>query len=104
MFIRLNIKIRNKVHQKCSETKGVLRNFSKFTETLVPDLFLNKVAGLNRLRPATILKKRLWHRCFPVNFEKFLRTPLKEPFFLRLRFNSILFAPQANMLNENKLF
>ena len=26
-------------------------------------------------RPATLLKKRLWYRCFPVNFEKFLRTP-----------------------------
>ena len=24
--------------------------------------------------PATSLKKRLWHRCFPVNFAKFLRT------------------------------
>ena len=23
----------------------------------------------------TLLKKRLWHRCFPVNFVKFLRTP-----------------------------
>ena len=28
------------------------------------------------LRPATLLKKRLWRRCFPVNFVKFLRTPL----------------------------
>ena len=28
------------------------------------------------LRPATLLKKRLWHRCFPVNFTKFLRTHL----------------------------
>ena len=27
------------------------------------------------LRPAVSLKKRLWHRCFPVNFVKFLRTP-----------------------------
>ena len=27
------------------------------------------------LRPATLLKKRLWHTCFPVNFVKFLRTP-----------------------------
>ena len=26
-------------------------------------------------RPATLLKKKLWHRCFPVNFWKFLRTP-----------------------------
>ena len=24
---------------------------------------------------ATLLKKRLWRRCFPVNFAKFLRTP-----------------------------
>ena len=23
----------------------------------------------------TLLKKKLWHRCFPVNFAKFLRTP-----------------------------
>ena len=26
------------------------------------------------LRPATLLKKGLWHRCFFVNFAKFLRT------------------------------
>ena len=25
---------------------------------------------------ATLLKKRLWHKCFPVNFAKFLRTPI----------------------------
>ena len=27
------------------------------------------------LRPATLLKKSFWHRCFPANFAKFLRTP-----------------------------
>ena len=27
------------------------------------------------VRPATLLKKRPWHRCFPVNFANFLRTP-----------------------------
>ena len=27
------------------------------------------------LRPATLLKKRLWHKCFPVSFAKLLRTP-----------------------------
>ena len=26
-------------------------------------------------QPATLLKKRLWHSCFHVNFAKFLRTP-----------------------------
>ena len=52
--------------------KGVHRNFSKFTgKHLCQSLFFNKVDSL--------LKKRLWHRCFPVNFAKFLRTPfLKE--------------------------
>ena len=25
-----------------------------------------------------LLKKRLWHRCFPVNFAKFLRTPFLQ--------------------------
>ena len=27
------------------------------------------------LKVSTFLKKRLWHRCFPVNFAKFLTTP-----------------------------
>ena len=26
-------------------------------------------------RVSFLLKKRLWHRCFPVNFAKFLRVP-----------------------------
>ena len=61
-------------HQKSSLKKGVLRNFTKFTGNhLCQGLFFNKVAGL---RPTTLLKIRLWHRCFPVNFAKFLRTPL----------------------------
>ena len=34
-------------------------------ETAVPKSFFNKVAGL---RLATLLKRRLWHRCFPVKF------------------------------------
>ena len=32
----------------------------------------------NGLRPATLLKKRLWHWWFPVNFTKFLRTPFLQ--------------------------
>ena len=57
--------------------KGALTNFAKFTGNhLFKSLFFNKVAGL---RPAILLKKRLWYRCVPVNFVKFLRAPfLKE--------------------------
>ena len=42
---------------------GVLRNFAIFTgKHLCQIHFFNRVAGLR-------------HRCFPVNFEDFLRTP-----------------------------
>ena len=59
-------------HQRCSVKKGVLRKFAKFTgKHLCQSHFLNKVADF---RPATLIKKRLWHRCFPVNFTNFLRT------------------------------
>ena len=34
----------------------------------------NTCSRVSFLRPATLLKKWLWYRCFPVNFEKFLRT------------------------------
>ena len=52
--------------------KGVLKNFAKLTgKHLCQSFFFNKVA---LLKPATLLKKILWHRCFPVNFAKFLRT------------------------------
>ena len=47
---------------------GVPRNFVKLTgKHLCQSLFFNK-----GLRPATLLKKRVWHRCFPVNFSKVL--------------------------------
>ena len=59
-------------HQRYSMKKAVLKNFTKFTEThLCMSLFVNKVAGL---RHSILIKKRLWHRCFLVNFVKLLRT------------------------------
>ena len=75
--IRLISKIKQSTNRSsCLEVfykKGVYRNFIKFTgKHLCQSFFLNKVAGF---RPATLLKKRLLHICFPVNFVKFLRTP-----------------------------
>ena len=49
-------------HRRCSVRKGNLRNFTKFTGKRLCQ------------RPASLLKKRLWHKCFPVNFAKFLKT------------------------------
>ena len=40
--------------------------------------FLIFSGGIESERPATLLKKRLRHRCFPVNFVKFLTPFLTE--------------------------
>ena len=53
---------------------GVLKNISNFT-------------GKN-LKACNFIKKRLQHKCFPIKFEKFLRTP----FFYR----APLMATSAN--------
>ena len=56
--------------------KGVLWIFAKFTgKHQCQSLFFDEVACL---RPAALLKKRLWHRCFLVNFAKFQRTPFLQ--------------------------
>ena len=67
---------------RCSVRKVVLRNVAKFTgKHLYQSLFFDKVAGLRR---TTLLKKRLLHKCFPVNFAKFLRTLFSHNTFGRL--------------------
>ena len=60
-------------HRKCSIKEGVVKNFAKFKRnTCARVSFLIKLQAWG-LRPATLLKVRLWHKCFPVNFDKFLR-------------------------------
>ena len=67
------IKQTEAVARRCSVKKGTLINFTKFTgKHLCHSLFLNKVSDLS------VIKKRFWHRCFPVHFVKFFR----EPFFI----------------------
>ena len=56
----------------------------------MPASFFNKVA---RLRPATLLKKKLWHRCFPANFAKFLRAS-----FLQNTYGRMFLLPVASVL------
>ena len=54
--------------------KGVLRNFAKLTGKYF----------CQGLRPATLLKKRLSHRCFPGDFAKFFKTDILEKTFEQL--------------------
>ena len=51
------------VTQSCSVKKSALENFAKLTGNHLG------------IRSVTLLKKRLRHRVFPVNFVKFSRTP-----------------------------
>ena len=82
--------------------KGLLRNFAKFTgKHLCQSLFVNK-----GLRSVTLLKKRLCHRIFPVNFVRFLRTP-----FLTFQLRWLLLKADEEgkkswkkVFNENKGF
>ena len=65
------------VHRRCSVRKSALRNFAKFTgKHLCQILFL------------TLFKKRLWHRCIPLNFVKFLRTSFLQNTSRRLLLKS----------------
>ena len=53
---------------------GVLKNFAIFSRKHLPwSLFLIK---LHALKTCNFIKKRLQHRCFPVNIGKVLRTPI----------------------------
>ena len=88
-------------HRRCSLKKDVLGNFAKFTgKHLCQSIFFN-VAGL---RPATLLKNMLWHRCFPVNlfqnFQEhlFYRPPLDDCFWTKL------LLAIGELLNFHKLF
>ena len=56
--------------------KGVLKKFHKtHLKTPMLESYFNRVSGL---RVVTLLKKRLQHRCFQINFMKFLRTPFLQ--------------------------
>ena len=59
---------RRSSHRKCS-VKNVFLETSQNSQG--PASLFNKFEGL---RLATLLKKRLWQKSFPVNFAKFLRT------------------------------
>ena len=80
---------------------GVLRNIAKFTgKHLCQASFLIKLhAG-----PATLLKKRPWHRCFPRNFAKFLRTPFLIEHLWPLLLISVEKLLMIDVCNHHKTF
>ena len=63
---------------------------------------LEKTYGI--LYPATLLKKKHWHKCFPVNFAKFLRKPFfKEDFWWLLLNGDINYKKsERDQIKSNK--
>ena len=56
--------------------RAVLKNFLNIhRKTPVLEPLSNKFAGL---QACNLIEKRLQHRCFPVNIENFLRTPITK--------------------------
>ena len=84
--------------------KNIPINFVKFTgKHLCQSPSFNKVLGL---RPATLLKKWLWHRCFPVNFAKFLRRPFltKHFWWLPLRAECMILTYSIQFISISLFF
>ena len=77
MFIKVIVFENQKQPPEVFCKKGVLRNFAKF-----PGIYLCQSLFQKRVSFARVsfqnLKKRLWHRRFPGNFAKFLRTPFLQ--------------------------
>ena len=71
----LHINLIRGSHWKCSIKKVFLKNSQILMENTCTGVFFNKVAGL---RPATLLKKELWYKGFPVNFSNFSRSPSRR--------------------------
>ena len=66
--------------------------FVKFTRKhLCQRFYFNKIC-----RPKAV-KKRFWHKCFPSNLGKFLRTPLfqEHPEYLRTTASAFIFSEAA---------
>ena len=68
----LNTGYSEAVIPRCSVKKLFLKISQNSQKKPAPEFLFNKAAA-HRL--ASLLKSKPWHRCFPVSFTKFLRTP-----------------------------
>ena len=51
-------------------------HYDHYLEATTGGVFLKNVESFTGKHPPDSLQQRLQHRCFPVKFEKFLRTPI----------------------------
>ena len=73
--IRLLSLLTKAVTWRCSVKKKYSNILQNSQENTCP-----RVSFSIKSKPTTILKKRLWHQCFPENFVKLSRTPFRGGF------------------------
>ena len=93
IIFQMKIVATEAVAQRCSVKKVFLEILQNSQENTCA-----RVSFLIKLQ-ATLLKKRLWHRSFPVNFAKFRRTPI---FTEQLRWLLLLLS-YSNLLEETSI-
>ena len=65
------------------------------------EFVFNKVAGL---QSCNLIKKRLQHRCFPVNSAKFLKTSFSQKTFRRLLLTAALLFCRSILMEERQQY
>ena len=65
----------------CRRSRIQKQPLEMFLKTPVLEFLFYKVASL---QPSNVVKKRLLHRCFPMKYDKFLKTPILKNFCERL--------------------
>ena len=85
--------------QSCYVKKVFLEISPSSQENNCARTSFNKVTGL---RLTTLLRKRLWHKCFSVNFVKFLRTPfyIEHLWWLLLKIKMAKYANECELMNS----
>ena len=74
-------------HCSHSIKKAILKDFVRFTgKHLCWSLFFNKLAGH---KPCNFIKKKLQHRCFLANIDKFGRSPILKNICEQLHFRKV---------------
>ena len=103
-FIQTLLQIyKNTVHENTeTATRGVLckKVFLEVSKNSQENTCARASFNKNYLK--TLLKKRLWHRCFPVNFVKFLWTPFLQNTSGRLLLKICLVCPRILSISYRK--
>ena len=100
----LKVELSEAVARRCSVEKVFVELSQNLQESTCP-----RASFLIKLQASASLNKRLWHKCYLVNFAKFLRTPIFTELLWWLLLNYIAFykvfwQKSAEMILRDNLY